>query len=161
MKRCVFDSHIKELPLEHSIHKTSHLITELFFGNGHPLREKLREKVFDEDIDARRIKLDIGRYAKYTKHPQTGKRLVLFNVTEICLWVTMKEHREQADHRNEMQTMYIQSKLNEYINGQGFNVPCKNPDEIELFLNFLSKEIPCIWDYFKVMELLETQEVED
>ena len=85
MKRCVFDSNIKELPLEHSIHKTSRLQTELFFGKGHPFREKLREKVFDEDIDVRRIKLDVGGYAKYTKHPKTGKRLVLFNVAEICL----------------------------------------------------------------------------
>lgn len=141
MKRCVFDSHIKELPLEHSIHKTSHLITELFFGNGHPLREKLREKVFDEDIDAKRIKLDIGGYAKYTKHPQTGKRLVLFNVTEICLWVTMKEHREQADLRNEMQTMYIQSKLNEYMKEQGFNVPCKNPDRAFSKLPFIGHSL--------------------
>ena len=161
MKRCVFDSHIKELPLEHSIHKTSRLLTELFFGKGHPFREKLREKVFDEDIDVRRIKLDVGGYAKYTKHPKTGKRLVLFNVAEICLWVTMKDHREQEDHRNEMQTMYIQGKLNEYMNEQGFNVPCKNPDETERFLNFLSKEIPCIWDYFKVIELSDRQQKVD
>ena len=133
----------------------------MFFGNGHPLRERLREKVFDEDIDARRIKLDVGGYAKYTKHPKTGKRLVLFNVTEICLWVTMKDHREQEDHRNEMQTMYIQGKLNEYMNEQGFNVPCKETNEIEQFLSFLSKDIPCIGDYFKVIELPETQEIED
>lgn len=161
MTRRVFDSHIKELPLDLSIHKTSRMLTELFFGDGHPLRERLREKVFDEDIDARRIKLDVGGFAKYTKHPQTGKRLVIFNVTEICLWVTMKDHREQADHRNEMQTMYIQGKLNEYINEQGYNVPCKDPDEIERFLNFLSRDIPCIWDYFKVIELSEAQEAED
>lgn len=161
MKRSVFDSHIKELPLEHSIHKTSHLLTKLFFGNGHPLRERLRKKVFDEDIDTRRIKLDVGGYAEYTKQPQTGKRLVIFNVTQICLWVMMKDHREQKNHLNQMQTMYVQGKLNEYMYEQGFNVPCKNPDEIERFLNFLSKDIPCIWDYFQVIELSETQQAGD
>ena len=39
---------------------------------------------------------------------------------------------------------------------QGFNVPYKNPDEIERFLNYLSSDIPGIWDYFKVIELSET-----
>lgn len=158
MKRCVFDSYVKELQLDHSINKTSHLLTKLFFGEGHPLREKLREKVFDEDIDARLIKLGVGGYAKYTKHPKTGKRWVLFNVTEICLWVTMKDHRGQEDHRNEMQTMYIQGKLNEYMNEQGFSVPCKEVDEIELFLHYLEQYIPCIWDYFKVFKQSNTEQ---
>lgn len=150
MTECVFDSQNREMPLEHTIHKSSRLLTDYFFGDGHPLRERLREKVFDEDIEARRIKFDIGGYAQHIKHPKTGKRIVVFTVTELLLWVTMNEHREH-DPRDEMQTMYIQGKLSEYINEQGFNVPCKDPNEIEHFLQYLEQYIPCIWDYFKVI----------
>ena len=59
---------------------------------------------------------------------------------------------------HQMQTTYIQGKLNEYINGQGFNVPCKEADDIELFLHYLEQYIPYIWNYFKVFKKSNTEQ---
>lgn len=159
MTRPVFDNW-QAPTMEEAIHKTSKQLTDAFFGNGHPFREMMRQKVDDQDLIERRIKLFVEGMAKYTKHPKTGRRVVVFNVSSIMLEVGMTDitldYNITGTHQ--MQTRYIQGKLNEYMNEQGFNVPCKNPDEIERFLNFLSRDIPCIWDYFKVIELSDRQQ---
>ena|GEM_PF-3538500 len=159
MTRPVFDNW-QAPTMEEAIHKTSKQLTDAFFGNGHPFREMMRKKVNDQDLAERRIKLFVEGMAKYTKHPKTGRRVVVFNVSSIMLEVGMTDitldYNITGTHQ--MQTRYIQGKLNEYMNEQGFSVPCKNPDEIERLLNFLSKDIPCIWDYFKVIELSDRQQ---
>ena len=162
MTKPVFDNW-QAPTMEEAFHETSRQLTNAFFGNGHPFREMMRKKVNDQDLAERRIKLFVEGMAKYTKHPKTGRRVVVFNVSSIMLEVGMADITldNNITGTHQMQTTYIQGKLNEYMNEQGFNVPCKNPDEIERFLYFLSKDIPCIWDYFKVIEFSEAQEAED
>ncbi len=151
------DSSNPYLPLELTINKTSKLLTELFFGKDHPFRKRLEKKVFAEEIDERRIRFDLGGFAKFHKDPETGFMKMKFHVHELWLWVCMKDHRTKENRfecrqPSYMQTTYIRGKLEEYLHEQGVNVPCKNAEDIERLLNYLAKDIPCIWDYFKVVE---------
>jgi len=49
--------------------------------------------------------------------------------------------------------MYMQGKLEDYLHEQGIDMPAHNADEAERLLNFLSKDIPCVWDYFRMYEI--------
>ena len=153
MTRPVFDNLQAQTKAE-AIHETSTQLTNAFFGDSHPFREILRQTVSDKYIAKRRIKLFVEGMAKYTRHPQTGKRAVIFNVSNIMLEVEMKdiELEYELNGPHQEQTRYIQGKLNEYINDQCFSVPCKGPDQIERFLHYLKTYVPCIWDHFKVKE---------
>lgn len=156
MTKSVFDNW-QAPSMEEAINETSSLLTKALWGDGHPFREIMRQKVNDEDLAERRIKFFVVLEEEYTKHPKTGKHVTAFNVSSIMLEVAMKDlmlDYNLAGH-HQMQTRYINGKLCDFIHQQGFNIPCKDPDEIESFLNFLSKDIPCIWDYFNVIKLEE------
>ena len=52
---------------------------------------------------------------------------------------------------DQMQDLYINGKLAEFFNEQHFNVPTKDAEETECFLNYLAQFVPEVWDYFKVV----------
>ena len=153
MIRTVADSYNPYLPLELTIHKTSYLLTDLFLGEGQPFRKEMERKLFKEDIDNRRIRFDIGGYAEHYKDAQTGRMKVKFIVNDLWLWACVKEHRKPQSGYDEMQSMYMQGKLEDYLHEQGIDMPAHNADEAERLLNFLSKDIPCVWDYFHMYEI--------
>lgn len=47
----------------------------------------------------------------------------------------------------------MQGKLEDYLHEQGIDMPAHNADEAERLLTFLSKDIPCVWDYFRMYEI--------
>ena len=153
MIKPVADSCNPNLPLELTIHKTSYLLTDLFWGEGQPFRKKMEKKLFKEDIENRRIKFDVGGYAEYYKDPRTGRMEAQFIVTGLWLWVTVNEHRKKQRGYDEMQSHYMQGELEEYLHEQGIDMPSHNAEETERLLNFLSKDIPCVWDYFRMYEI--------
>lgn len=154
MIKPVADSCNPNLPLELTIHKTSYLLTDLFLGEGQPFRKKMEKKLFKEDIENRRIKFDVGGYAEYYKDPRTGRMEAQFIVTGLWLWVTVNEHRKKQRGYDEMQSHYMQGELEEYLHEQGIDMPSHNADETEDLLNFLSRDIPCVWDYFSVHNVI-------
>ena len=152
MKKQVADSHNPHLPLELTINKTSYLLTNWFFSENHPFRKRLEKKVFVEDIENRRIKFDVGGYAEQIKDSKSGNMKVIFVVCHLWLWVCTNDHRKESSGYDQMQTMYFQGKLEEYLYEQGVNMPSHNPDETKHLLNYLSRYISCIWEYFDVVE---------
>ena len=154
MIKPVADSCNPNLPLELTIHKTSYLLTDLFLGEGQPFRKKMEKKLFKEDIENRRIIFDVGGYAEYYKDPRTGRMEAQFIVTGLWLWVTVNEHRKKQRGYDEMQSHYMQGELEEYLHEQGVDMPSHNADETEDLLNFLSRDIPCVWDYFSVHNVI-------
>ena len=154
MIKPVADSYNPNLPLELTIHKTSYLLTDLFLGEGQPFRKKMEKKLFKEDIENRRIIFDVGGYAEYYKDPRTGRMEAQFIVTGLWLWVTVNEHRKKQRGYDEMQSHYMQGELEEYLHEQGVDMPSHNVDETEKLLNFLSRDIPCVWDYFSVHNVI-------
>ena len=154
MIKPVADSCNPNLPLELTIHKTSYLLTDLFLGEGQPFRKKMEKKLFKEDIENRRIIFDVGGYAEYYKDPRTGRMEAQFIVTGLWLWVTVNEHRKKQRGYDEMQSHYMQGELEEYLHEQGVDMPSHNVDETEKLLNFLSRDIPCVWDYFSVHNVI-------
>ena len=154
MIKPVVDSCNPNLPLELTIHKTSYLLTDLFLGEGQPFRKKMEKKLFKEDIENRRIIFDVGGYAEYYKDPRTGRMEAQFIVTGLWLWVTVNEHRKKQRGYDEMQSHYMQGELEEYLHEQGIDMPSHNADETEDLLNFLSRDIPCVWDYFSVHNVI-------
>jgi hypothetical protein len=155
MIKPVADSCNPYLPLELTIHKTSYLLTDLFLGEGQPFRKEMEKKLFKEDIENRRIIFDIGGYAEYYKDSKTGRMKAKFIVKDLWLWVCMKEHRKKQSGYNEMQSKYMQAKLEEYLHEQGIDMPSHNADETERLLKFLSPYLPCVWDYFTIREMEE------
>ena len=149
----VSDSNDPNLPLELAIHKTSYLLTDLFLGEGRPFRKAMEKKLFKEDIENRRIRFDVGGYAEYYKDPETERmKMKYIVVTGLWLWVTLKEHRKDQSGYDALQSMYMQGKLEEYLHEQGVNMPSHKADETERLLTYLSQDIPCVWDYFRVDE---------
>ena len=155
IKKSVADSPYPDLPLELAVHKTSYLLTELFLGEGQPFRTLLKEKVCDEDMDNKRIRFDAGGYARHIKDPKTGKMMVMFNVSDLWLWVCMKDHRKEVSPHDQMQSAYMQGRLEEYLYGKGIKMPSHNPEETENLLIFLAQHIPSVWDYFTVIKVKE------
>jgi len=154
MIKPVADSCNPNLPLELTIHKTSYLLTDLFLGEGQPFRKKMEKKLFKEDIENRRIIFDVGGYAEYYKDPRTGRMEAQFIVTGLWLWVTVNEHRKKQRGYDEMQSHYMQGELEEFLHEHGIDMPSHNVDETEKLLNFLSRDIPCVWDYFSVHNVI-------
>ena len=113
----------------------------------------MEKKLFKEDIENRRIRFDIGGYAEHYKDAQTGRMKVKFIVNHLWLWICVREHRQQQSGYDELQSHYMQGKLEEYLHEQGIDMPSHGADETERLLNFLSKDIPCVWDYFRVYEI--------
>lgn len=157
MTKSVADSCNPNLPLELTIHKTSYLLTDLFLGEGQPFRKEMEKKLCKEDIDNRRIRFDVGGYAECYNDPQTGRMKAQFIVNHLWLWVSVKEHRKPQSGYDEMQSHYMQGKLEDYLHEQGIDMPAHNAREAERLLTFLSKDIPCVWDYFCRCEIAENE----
>ena len=153
MIKSVYDNQRAET-IDDYYNETSKLLTAFFFGDGHPFRERMRLKVFDDEIDKRRIRLIPVKMKEYR---QEGCQDPIIYVHQILLEVTMKDPAFEYDfadaRHNDLQTMYINDKLSQYINEQCFHVPTQNVDETERFLHYLAQHIPAIWDYFRIVEL--------
>ena len=152
MIKSVYDNRQAETK-EDYINEISRQLTAFFFGDGHPFRERMRLKVFDEEIQIRRVRLIPVKMEEYR---QEGCQDPIIYVHQLLLEVIMKDPAFESDFadvgHHEMQTMYINDKFSEYLNEQCFHVPTKNVDETELFLHYLARYIPAIWDYFQIIE---------
>lgn len=152
MIKSIYDNHQAET-IEDYINETSKLLTAFFFGDGHPFRERMRQKVSDEEIEKRRVRL---MPVKMEECPQEAGLPPIVCVHQLMLEITMKDPALEYDfadeEHNDLQTHYLNGKLSEYINEQCFNVPSKDVDETERFLHYLAQSIPAIWDYFQIIE---------
>lgn len=133
---------------------TSKRLTAFFFGNGHPFRERMRQKVFDDEIAIRRIRLIP---VKIEEPPHAAGQEPVVYVHQLLLEIIMKdpvlEHDYADDGHYELQTHYLNAQLNQYINEQYFHAPTQDTDETARFLKYLAQYIPTIWDYFQIIEL--------
>lgn len=142
MIKSVFDN--KEAKtMEESFNPITIELTNAFFSPSHPFGKMLRKKVFEEEIESRRI-----RFAFY-KYDYFGEGMQVFS---LSLEVVKKGLWFEESPYDQMQNMYINGKLGEFLNEQCFNVPCKGTDETERFLHYLEQYAPDIWTYFKVAE---------
>ena len=134
--------------------ETSRQLTAFFFGDGHPFRERMRLKVFDEEIQIRRVRLIPVKMEEYR---QEGCQDPIIYIHQLLLEVIMKDPALEYDFadegHHEMQTRYLNAQLGQYLNEQCFNVPTLDADETERFLHYLAQYIPVIWDYFRIVEL--------
>lgn len=161
VKKSIEDSPNSYLPLEQTINQTSCLLTDFFLSEGHSYYERIIKKVYKEEIDKRRVRFDIGGCPREIVNPETGETMVIIVVSEMWLWVSVKEHREKESGYEEMQSMYLQGMLEEYFYEQGVRMPSHGADETELLLNYLSEYLPWVWDYFGVFDLPEEEQVDD
>ena len=134
--------------------ETSKQLTAFFLGDGHPFRERMRRKVFDEEIAIRRVRLIP---VKMEEPPHAAGQEPIVYIHQLLLEVIMKDPVLEYDFVDEghhaMQTMYLNTQLSQYLNEQCFHVPTQNADETERFLHYLAQHIPSIWDYFRIVEL--------
>lgn len=136
MIKSVFDN--KEAKtMEESFNPITIELTNAFFSPSHPFGKMLRKK------ESRRI-----RFAFY-KYDYFGEGMQVFS---LSLEVVKKGLWFEESPYDQMQNMYINGKLGEFLNEQCFNVPCKGTDETERFLHYLEQYAPDIWTYFKVAE---------
>ena len=143
MIKSVFDD-TEAQKLEESFNPITVALTDALFGEAHPFGSKLRKKVSVEDIAKRRM-----RFALY-KIDEAEEATQIFS---ISLEVVMKDWPfpfSESSH-DQMQDLYINGKLAEFFNEQHFNVPTKDAEETECFLNYLAQFVPEVWDYFKVV----------
>lgn len=143
MIKSVFDDSMART-LEESFNPITIELTNTFFSPSHPFGKMLRKKVFEEEIESRRIRFAICK----CNYIDDG----ILQVYSLMLEVVKKDEKFLESPHDQMQNMYINGKLSEYINGQCFNVPCKDTDETERFLHYLKQYAPDIWDYFKIVE---------
>lgn len=153
MIKSVYDNHRAET-IDDYHNETSKQLTAFFFGDGHPFRERMRRKVFDEEIAIRRVRLIP---VKMEEPPHAAGQEPIVYIHQLLLEVIMKDPALEYDFADEghhaMQTMYLNTQLSQYINEQRFHVPTQNADETERFLHYLAQYIPVIWDYFRIVEL--------
>ncbi len=161
MIKSVYDNTQAETK-EDYINEISRQLTAFFFGDGHPFRERMRLKVFDEEIQIRRVRLIPVKMEEYR---QEGCQDPIIYIHQLLLEVIMKDPALEYDFADEghhaMQTMYLNTQLSQYLNTQlgqylneqCFNVPTLDADETERFLHYLAQNIPTIWDYFRIVEL--------
>ena len=153
MIKSVYDNRQAETK-EDYINEISRQLTAFFFGDGHPFRERMRLKVFDEEIQIRRVRLIP---VKMEEPPHAAGQEPIVYIHQLQLEVIMKDPALEYDFANEghhaMQTMYLNTQLSQYLNEQCFHVPTQNADETEWFLHYLAQYIPVIWDYFRIVEL--------
>ena len=153
MIKSVYDNHRAET-IDDYHNETSKLLTAFFFGDGHPFRERMRLKVFDEEIQIRRVRLIPVKMEEFR---QEGCQDPIIYIHQLLLEVIMKDPALEYDFANEghhaMQTMYLNTQLSQYLNEQCFHTPTLDADETERFLHYLAQYIPVIWDYFRIVEL--------
>lgn len=153
MIKSIYDNRQAETK-EDYINEISRQLTAFFFGDGHPFRERMRRKVFDEEIAIRRVRLIP---VKMEESPHAAGQEPIVYIHQLLLEVIMKDPALEYDFADEghhaMQTMYLNAQLSQYLNEQCFNVPTQNADETERFLHYLAQHIPAIWDYFQIVEL--------
>ena len=134
--------------------EVSRQLTAFFLGDGHPFRERMRRKVFDEEIAIRRVRLIP---VKMEESPHAAAQEPTIYIHQLLLEVTMKAPVLEYDFADEghhaMQTMYLNTQLSQYLNEQCFHTPTLDADETERFLHYLAQHIPSIWDYFRIVEL--------
>lgn len=134
--------------------ETSRQLTAFFFGDGHPFREWMRLKVFDNEIAMRRVRLIP---VKMEEPPHAAGQEPIVYIHQLLLEVIMKDPALEYDFADEghhaMQTMYLNAQLSQYLNEQCFHTPTLDADETERFLHYLAQHIPAIWDYFQIVEL--------
>lgn len=143
MIKSVFDD-TEAQELEESFNPITVALTDALFGEAHPFGSKLRKKVSVEDIAKRRMRFALYKIDKADEATQ---------IFSISLEVVMKDWPfpfSESNH-DQMQDLYINGKLAEFFNEQHFNVPTKDAEETECFLNYLAQFVPEVWDYFKVV----------
>ena len=89
-------------------------------------------------------------------HDKYNGALIRYNAEAMCQVYADCEAFE-ANVTKEIDALKAQKKgpegkLEEYLYEQGVDMPSHNADETERLLNYLSKDIPCVWDYFRVYE---------
>ena len=155
MKKCVFDQSHPAIPEEQTINYTSQRLTETLFHESHPLFQKLLESFDEKDIRSRRIRFDICGKALYTKHPVSGKNMIVLNLTALSLQMVMRDTRVKQSEESDAQTALMQKTIESYFSEQGFSLPCDSSDEMERFLEYLAKDLPEVWNYFRVITKAE------
>lgn len=118
-------------------------LTERFFAPVHPFGTMIRKKVFEEELKKRIICFELYQCTPTDRDIQ---------VHALTLGVKMRDYPTLGPTADDMQTMYINGELGQFLNTQGFNVPCQNSREVICFLCYLHKYVPNIWDYFKVLD---------
>lgn len=141
MIKSVFDD-TEAQELEESFNPVTVALTDALFGEAHPFGSKLRKKVSVEDIAKRRMRFALYKIDKAEEATQ---------IFSISLEVIMKNWPFSESSHDQMQDLYINGKLAEFFNEQHFNVPTKDAEETECFLNYLAQFVPEVWDYFKVV----------
>lgn len=141
MTKSVFDDP-KAQTLEESFNPITVELTNALFAEAHPFGNMIRKKVAKEDIAKRRI-----RFALY-KIDETDEATQIISLT---LEVVTKDLPSSESGYGQMQDLYINGKLAEFFNEQHINVPTKDAEDTERFLNYLAQFVPKIWDYFKVV----------
>ena len=104
-----------------------------------------------EDIRSRRIRFDVCGKALYTKHPVSGKQMVLFNVSSLSFQVVMMDARKKQTAEIDALTARMQRTIDIYFSEQGFSLPCESSEKMERFLDYLTQYIPEVWNYFWVI----------
>ncbi len=151
IKKNVFDYSHPAIPEEQAINDTSKRLTETLLHESHPLYQKLLLSISEEDIRSRRLRFDVCGKALYTKHPMSGKQIVLFNVTSLSLQMVMMDARKKQTAETEALTARMQRSVDIYFSEQGFSLPCESSEEMERFLDYLTQYIPEAWNYFWVI----------
>ena len=151
IKKNVFDYSHPAIPEEQTINDTSKRLTETLLHESHPLYQKLLQSFNEEDIRSRRIRFDVCGKALYTKHPVSGKQMVLFNVSSLSFQVVMMDARKKQTAEIDALTARMQRAIDIYFSEQGFSLPCESSEEMERFLDYLTQYIPEVWNYFWVI----------
>lgn len=151
IKKNVFDYSHPAIPEEQAINDTSKRLTEALLHESHPLYQKLLQSYREEDIRSRRIRFDVCGKALYTKHPVSGKQMVLFNVSSLSLQVVMMDARTKQTAEIDALTARMQRTIDSYFSDQGFSLPCESSEEMVRFLDYLTQYIPEAWNYFWVI----------
>ena len=106
----------------------SRQLTAFFFGDGHPFRERMRRKVFDEEIAIRRVRLIP---VKMEESPHAAAQEPTIYIHQLLLEVIMKDPALEYDFADEghhaMQTMYLNARLSQYLNEQCFTCQLRMP----------------------------------
>lgn len=151
IKKNVFDYSHPAIPEEQTINDTSKRLTETLLHESHPLYQKLLQSFNEEDIRSRRIRFDVCGKALYTKHPVSGKQMVLFNVSSLSFQMVMMDARKKQTAEIDALTARMQRTIDCYFSEQGFSLPCESSEEMERFLDYLTQYIPEVWNYFWVI----------
>lgn len=151
IKKNVFDYSHPAIPEEQTINDTSKRLTETLLHESHPLYQILLQSFSVEDIRSRRIRFDVCGKALYTKHPVSGKQMVLFNVSSLSFQVVMMDARKKQTAEIDALTARMQRTIDIYFSEQGFSLPCESSEEMERFLDYLTQYIPEVWNYFWVI----------